>query len=88
MSKILSEILAANRQYVDTFGTKGTLALPPARQFAILTCMDATFEAEFVGLSEGAPTDPSGGQTMTRSAHMHFHVLGTKEWLHRCGLAG
>ena len=44
MSKILDEVLSANRQYVATFGDKGDLALPPARGFAILTCMDARLD--------------------------------------------
>ena len=41
MSQILDEVLAANRKYAETFGDKARLALPPARRFAILTCMDA-----------------------------------------------
>jgi|GEM_PF-4304902 len=35
MSKILNEVLLANRDYVSGFD-KGGLAMPPARQFAIL----------------------------------------------------
>ena len=38
---VLKEVLSANDSYVASFGARGTLALPPARQFAILTCMDA-----------------------------------------------
>ena len=41
MSQIRNEVLSANEKYVSTFGNKGSLALPPARSFAILTCMDA-----------------------------------------------
>ena len=37
MSKIVNEVLAANASYVSGFGTKGMLAMPPARRFAILT---------------------------------------------------
>ena len=44
MSKILNEVLLANRGYVANF-TKGDLAMPPARQFAILTCMDARLDS-------------------------------------------
>jgi carbonic anhydrase len=40
-SKIVNEVEAANAAYVASFGDKGNLALPPARGFAILTCMDA-----------------------------------------------
>jgi carbonic anhydrase len=54
MSKILHEVLTANRNYAETFGDKATLALPPARRFAILTCMDARLDpAKYAGLSEG-----------------------------------
>jgi carbonic anhydrase len=38
---VLDEVLDANEQYASTFGSKSELALPPARAFAILTCMDA-----------------------------------------------
>jgi carbonic anhydrase len=38
MSNVLKEVLAANEKYAASFGDKGKLALPPARQFAILTC--------------------------------------------------
>ena len=36
------------------FGDKGKLAMPPARHFAILTCMDARLDpAKYAGLAEG-----------------------------------
>lgn len=51
---VLNEVLDANKKYVESFGDKGKLALPPARQFAILTCMDARLDpAKYAGLSEG-----------------------------------
>jgi carbonic anhydrase len=54
MSQILEEVLIANQTYVNEFGDKGQLPLPPARRFAILTCMDARLDpAKFAGLSEG-----------------------------------
>ena len=54
MSKILDEVLRANDRYADDFGAKGQLALPPARGFAILTCMDARIDpAKLAGLAEG-----------------------------------
>jgi len=54
MSRILDEVLAANRAYSEGFGAKGQLAMPPARRFAILTCMDARLDpAKFAGLAEG-----------------------------------
>lgn len=38
MIPILNEVLDANKDYADSFD-KADLAMPPARQFAILTCM-------------------------------------------------
>ena len=53
-SQIVNEVTAANAAYVANFGKKGDLALPPARGFAILTCMDARLDpAKYAGLSEG-----------------------------------
>jgi len=54
MSKVLQEVLAANEAYAKSFGNKGQLPMPPARQFSILTCMDARLDpAKYAGLSEG-----------------------------------
>ena len=54
MSRIVDEVLAANRAYSESFGAKGQLGMPPARRFAILTCMDARLDpSKFVGLGEG-----------------------------------
>ena len=51
---VRNEVLAANDAYASVFGRKRALALPPARQFAILTCMDARLDpAKYAGLSEG-----------------------------------
>jgi len=53
-SKIVSEVLGANARYASQFGDKGRLQLPPARRFAVLTCMDARIDpAQSLGLSEG-----------------------------------
>jgi carbonic anhydrase len=54
VTKVLDEVLVANEAYAAAFGDKGSLALPPARRFAILTCMDARLDpARFAGLKEG-----------------------------------
>ena len=55
MSKLYDEVVAANAKYVESFGpAKGSLALPPARKFVVLTCMDARLDpAKYAGLSEG-----------------------------------
>ncbi|MEB0202869.1 hypothetical protein QN354_14090 [Cryobacterium sp. 5I3] len=41
---VLEEVLSANSAYAEAFGDKSELALPPARGFAILTCMDARLD--------------------------------------------
>ena len=85
-SKILAEVLAANAKYVAGFGEKGQLALPPARRFAILTCMDARLDpAKYAGLSEGdAHVIRNAGGRATddaiRSLVISHKLLGTLEW--------
>ena len=83
---VLPEVLAANEAYVADFGDKGQLALPPARQFAILTCMDARLDpAKYAGLSEGDAhvIRNAGGRASDdaiRSLVISYKLLGTKEW--------
>jgi carbonic anhydrase len=85
-SKILEEVLAANAKYVGSFGDKGQLALPPARRFAILTCMDARLDpAKYAGLSEGDAhvIRNAGGRASDdaiRSLVISHKLLGTLEW--------
>jgi carbonic anhydrase len=51
--QIYNEVLSANEKYASSF-TQGSLALPPARGFAILSCMDARLDvAKYAGLNEG-----------------------------------
>ena len=86
MSKILNEVLAANQNYAAHFGEKGKLALPPARRFAILTCMDARLDpAKFAGLSEGDAhvIRNAGGRASDdaiRSLVISYKLLGTQEF--------
>ncbi|RIZ66837.1 MAG: carbonic anhydrase [Methylococcales bacterium] len=86
MSKILNEVLSANRDYVNDFGDKGELPLPPGRHFAILTCMDARLDpAKYAGLSEGDAhvIRNAGGRASDdaiRSLVISYKLLGTKEW--------
>jgi carbonic anhydrase len=83
-SSVLPEVLAANAAYAATF-TKGALALPPARRFTVLTCMDARLDpAKFVGLAEGdAHVIRNAGGRATddalRSLIISYKLLGTKE---------
>jgi carbonic anhydrase len=86
MSKILTEVLSANEAYAATFGEKAKLALPPARGFAILTCMDARLDpAKYAGLSEGDAhvIRNAGGRASDdaiRSLIISYKLLGTKEF--------
>ena len=86
MSKILSEVLDANAKYAANFGEKARLALPPARRFAVLTCMDARLDpAKFAGLSEGDAhvIRNAGGRASDdaiRSLVISYKLLGTREF--------
>ena len=86
MSKTHDEVLAANAKYAASFGSKGDLALPPARQFAILTCIDARLDpARFAGLTEGDAhvVRNAGGRASDdaiRSLVISYKLLGTREW--------
>src|SRR5476651_2053123 len=86
MSKIVSEVVAANQTYAGSFGAKGELEMPPARQFAILTCMDARLDpAKYAGLAEGdAHVIRNAGGRATddaiRSLIISYKLLGTREW--------
>ena len=86
MSKILQEVLSANQKYASDFGDKAQLAMPPARHFAILTCMDARLDpAKFAGLSEGDAhvIRNAGGRASDdaiRSLVISYKLLGTREW--------
>jgi len=83
---VLTEVLSANESYAASFGDKGSLALPPARSFAILTCMDARLDpAKYAGLVEGDAhvIRNAGGRASDdaiRSLVISYKLLGTKEW--------
>src|ERR1700712_3485108 len=83
---VREEVLAANEAYAASFGDKGELALPPARGFAILTCMDARLDpAKFAGLREGDAhvIRNAGGRASDdaiRSLVISYKLLGTAEW--------
>ena len=83
---VLNEVLAANADYASGFGDKAKLALPPARRFAILTCMDARLDpAKYAGLAEGDAhvVRNAGGRASDdaiRSLVISYKLLGTAEW--------
>lgn len=97
MSKILQEVLEADARYAAGFGDKSALTIPPARKFAILTCMDARLDpAKFAGLSEGDAhvIRNAGGRASDdaiRSLVISYKLLGTQEFfvIHHtdCGMA-
>jgi len=86
MSQILTEVLESNRKYASNFGERGKLALPPARGFAILTCMDARLDpAKYAGLAEGDAhvIRNAGGRASDdaiRSLVISYKLLGTREF--------
>jgi len=83
---VLDEVLSANAAYAATFGNKSELGLPPARQVAILTCMDARLDpAKYAGLAEGDAhvIRNAGGRASDdaiRSLVISYKLLGTREW--------
>ena len=78
------EILAANESYAAGFA-KGDLPSPPARRFAIVTCMDARLDpAKYAGLEEGdAHVIRNAGGVVSddalRSLVISHWLLGTQE---------
>ncbi len=86
MTRIRDEVLAANAAYADSFGDRAGLAMPPARGFLILTCMDARLDpAKFAGLVEGDAhvVRNAGGRATDdaiRSLVISHKLLGTHEW--------
>ena len=91
------EVLSANAAYAAGFGAKGELPLPPARRFAILTCMDARLDpARYAGLAEGDAhvIRNAGGRASDdaiRSLVISHKLLGTNVYfvVHHtnCGMA-
>src|SRR5215475_11112508 len=82
----LDQVVAANAAYSKNFGEKAKLALPPARRFAILTCMDARLDpAKYAGLAEGDAhvIRNAGGRASDdaiRSLVISYKLLGTREF--------
>lgn len=82
---VLSKVRSANKDYAKSFN-KGGLSVPPARNFAILTCMDARLDpAKYAGLEEGDAhvIRNAGGRASDdaiRSLVISYKLSGTKEW--------
>src|ERR1700685_2833254 len=86
MSEALKEVLAANAAYAADFRAKAGLVMPPARRFAILTCMDARLDpAKYGGLREGDAhvIRNAGGRASDdaiRSLVISHKLLGAATW--------
>lgn len=80
------ELLTANEEYARGFKLGG-LSTPPARQLAIVACMDARLNIEnLAGLKTGdAHIIRNAGGIVTddviRSLLISHYLLGTKEWM-------
>ncbi len=81
---VIDEFLANNEDYAETF-TKGSLPMPPAKQIAIVVCMDARLETgALLRLVEGdAHVIRNAGGVVTddviRSLTISQRLLGTRE---------
>ena len=95
MTAQADELLRANSLYASHF-TKGELPAPPARRFAVVTCMDARLDpARALSLAEGdAHVIRNAGGLVTddalRSLAISHWELGTQEVFviahTRCGM--
>src|SRR3954447_11806635 len=81
---VIDEVSAANESYASGFA-KGGLPMPPGREFAVVTCMDARLDpARFLGLELGdAHVIRNAGGIVNdeaiRSLVISHHLLGTQE---------
>lgn len=80
----IDEFLSNNAAYADSF-SKGSLPMPPAKQIAVVACMDARLETGvLLGLQEGdAHVIRNAGGVVTddviRSLTISQRLLGTRE---------
>src|SRR5437867_8126247 len=78
------ELVENSKRYAESFD-KGDLALPPAKQVAVVACMDARLiPTRVLGLEEGdAHVIRNAGGAVTddeiRSLSISQHLLGTEE---------
>ena len=81
---VIDEFLASNEAYAGQF-TKGSLPMAPAKQIAVVVCMDARLETgALLGLLEGdAHVIRNAGGVVTddviRSLTISQRLLGTRE---------
>ncbi|KAH8680718.1 carbonate dehydratase [Xylariales sp. PMI_506] len=85
MSAIQENLEAKNAEYASKF-TQGNLALPPAKAYAIVTCMDARIDpagAFGIALGDAHVIRNAGGSARDalRSLVISQQLLGTREVL-------
>ncbi len=86
MSKTQRSIENANAQYARDFASRATLPAKPAKNAAILTCMDHRLDpANFAGLAQGDAhvIRNAGGRASDdaiRSLIISHKLMGTSDW--------
>lgn len=83
MSQIQSSLQSSNEAYASSF-TSGHLALPPAKKYLVLTCMDARIDpasAFGIGLGDAHVIRNAGASAKDaiRSIVISEQLLGTRE---------
>lgn len=82
---VVDDVVAANERFAEGFD-QGAAAMPPAKQLAVLTCMDARLHPErFLGLDIGDAhvIRNAGGRASVdaiRSLIISSRLLGTREF--------
>ena len=82
---VTDDLLANDQAYVESFGDKGDLPLPPGKKVAVVACMDARLNVYgALGLQEGdAHVIRNAGGVITddeiRSLAISQRLLGTEE---------
>ncbi|KAK3713173.1 hypothetical protein LTR37_008606 [Vermiconidia calcicola] len=74
-------LISKNKEYASTFN-QGHLALPPAKKYVVVTCMDAridTARAFGIDLGDAHVIRNAGGNPDLRSILISQHLLGTRE---------
>ena len=85
MSQIRENALAADATHAERFGDKAQLSMPPSKQFAVLSCLDAGLDpTKYAVLAEGAAhvIANAGGRpsdNVIRSLVISYKLLSTQQ---------
>jgi len=84
-TSVQENLVSKNKEYVSSF-TEGDLALPPAKKYAVVTCMDARIDpaaAYGISLGDAHVIRNAGGNAVDalRSLVISEQLLGTNEIL-------